>query len=167
MQDNVKLPSVRTVAISTFAALVAIKLGVGGKETVAMGVAQTISVVMAGGFGFALGWVLSPQAHMFRLAIGLILAALLILLAIGDRSPFGITITTGFALLAFAAALSFWIGTAMKGFSGVRPRSARRNGRRCLISKSKASSAKAVFGWGRFRRAIRLCRRTMRATAIC
>lgn len=116
MQDDMKLPSVRTVAISSFAAVVAIKLVSGGMESVAMGIAQTTAVGMAGGLGFALGWVLSPQARVFRIAIALGIAALLILLAIGDRSPFGVTIASGFALLAFAAALFFWLGTAVKGF---------------------------------------------------
>lgn len=116
MNDINNLPSLRTVALAAFGGVAAIKLLAGGMDTVAIGIGQIAGISLSAGLGFGLGWFMSPHAQLFRKIIGVIIAGLLILLALGDPSPMGITITSGLGLIAFLAGIFYWLGGAMRGF---------------------------------------------------
>ena len=116
MNDSNNLPTLRTVALAAFGAVAAIKLLAGGMDTVAIGIGQMVGIGLSAGLGFGLGWFMSPHAQVFRKIIGVIIAGLLILLALGDPSPLGITITSGLGLIAFLAGIFYWLGGAVRGF---------------------------------------------------
>lgn len=116
MTDSNNLPSLRTVALAAFGGVAAIKLLAGGMDTVAIGIGQIVGIGLSAGLGFGLGWFMSPHAQVLRKIIGVIVAGLLILLALGDPSPLGITITSGLGLIAFLAGIFYWLGGAVRGF---------------------------------------------------
>lgn len=97
--------------------LASLKLGAMGIEHYAIGTFQVMIVMIAGAFGFFLGWLGSPQAKPFRMIMMMIIAGIVMLAGIGDVGPAGTSITGLFAIAAFVAGLLYWIGSAVRAFS--------------------------------------------------
>ena len=117
MENEQKMPGVRTMALTGFGAALLLKIVVGGQMVAVIGAAQLVAIIVSGLTGFGLGWIMSPSARKFRIAALVAISALLLLLGIGDARPAGISITTLGCILAFFAALFYWIGGMVRGLS--------------------------------------------------
>ena len=116
MQDDTKLPSLKVVGMSGFGAALLVKLMIGGSAAFMIGGAQLAVIAFSGLSGFALGWLLSPASGKFRMIALSIIVAVLLLLAIGDGGPAGMSLTSIFSVIAFVAALGYWLGGAARRF---------------------------------------------------
>lgn len=114
MENEQKLPSARTMALIGFGIALTVKFAVGGQMTAMIGTAQLVAIAASGMAGFGLGWMLSPSARKFRMAAGIAMAALLLFVGIGDVGPVGISITSLGCIVAFFAALFYWIGSVVR-----------------------------------------------------
>jgi len=114
MQDEQKLPSVRTMALMAFGIVLAVKMAIGGQATFMIGTAQLVAIAASGMVGFGLGWILSPSARNFRVAAGIAFAALLMLIGIGDAGFAGTSMTSLGCFAAFFAAFFYWIGGVVR-----------------------------------------------------
>jgi type IV secretion system protein VirD4 len=117
MQLDTKNPDWKLVAGAGAGSLIMIKLIMMGIDSFAIGAMQMMTIAMAGGLGFFLGWLGSPKARPFRIAMAVIIAGLLLLLGIGDYGPAGVSITGMFAIAAFFMCLLYWVGGAVRAFA--------------------------------------------------
>ena len=99
------------------ALLASLKLAAMGIEHYAIGTFQVMIVMIAGAFGFFLGWLGSPQAKPVRMIMMMIIAGIVMLAGIGDVGVAGVSITGVFAIAAFVAGLLYWIGSAVRAFA--------------------------------------------------
>jgi len=117
MQLDSKIPDWKTVAAAGVGSLFVIKLMMMGIESFAIGAIQLTIIMFACAFGLFLGWLGSPQAKPFRIAMMMIIAAIILLIGIGDKGPAGMSVTSLFALAAFFAGLFYWVGSAVRAFT--------------------------------------------------
>lgn len=117
MHSERQLPSLKTIVVTGFGALVLLKLTIGGSTSLMIGSMQMVLIALSAMAGFTLGWLFSPQARKFRLITAAIVVGLGVLLGVGDAGPAGIGMTSIISTIAFFVALFYWIGGLVRGFT--------------------------------------------------
>lgn len=117
MHSERQLPSLKTIVVTGFGALVLLKLTIGGSTSLVIGSMQMVLIALSAMAGFTLGWLFSPQARRFRLITAAIVVGLGVLLGVGDAGAAGIGMTSIISTIAFFAALFYWIGGLVRGFA--------------------------------------------------
>jgi len=71
-------------------------------------------IIGAAGFGFALGWFMSPRAAGLRAILGAIATIILVWVAAMNNGPVGWGLATLLAVTGFLMALGYWMGRAVR-----------------------------------------------------
>lgn len=71
-------------------------------------------IIGAAGFGFALGWFMSPRAAGLRAILGAIATIILVWVAAMNNGPVGWGLATILAATGFLMALGYWLGRAAR-----------------------------------------------------
>lgn len=116
MHSSDKTPSIKVIASATLAAILFLKIALGGRMVAMVGTIQMALIIAAGLAGFVLGWILTPQARQLRIVASIAFAGLLLLIGLGDPGAAGISITSLACLAAFFIAFFYWMGGAARGF---------------------------------------------------
>lgn len=79
-------------------------------------IARLLSIAIAGGAGFAVGWLFSPGAKQLRRVVkwGLAVLAILLLLVVNETTGTGLTLL--YSVAAFAWGFGYWGRKALRGF---------------------------------------------------
>ncbi len=117
MQSDKQLPSLKTMGVAGFGALVLLKLIAGGNMSMMIGGMQMTIIALSAISGFTLGWFFSPRARKFRSIAVAIILGLGVLIGLGNGGPTGITMTTIVGFIAFVITLFYWIGGAVRAFA--------------------------------------------------
>jgi len=111
--DIIKHPKTAGIAV---AVVMAIIIATGNTRGINTAVSRLYLIGMATGFGFGIGWFLSPLASTARRAILYVVGALILLVALGGRSGIGWSAATLLALVGFCIGIGHWLGKASRGF---------------------------------------------------
>jgi len=81
-----------------------------GPSALELGVIRTMMMLISIGCGFALGWLMSPQARELRQLIFGVIAVIVVMIAMLSNSPLGWSLAMIVSVVGFFVGLGFWLG---------------------------------------------------------
>ncbi|PYC46284.1 hypothetical protein DI396_16245 [Litorivita pollutaquae] len=81
-----------------------------GPSALELGVIRTMMMLISIGCGFALGWLMSPQARELRRLIFGVIAVIVVMIAMLSNSPLGWSLAMIVSVVGFFVGLGFWFG---------------------------------------------------------
>lgn len=111
--DIIKHPKTAGIAV---AVVMAIIIATGNSRGINMAVSRLYLILMATGFGFGIGWFLSPGAGAARRIVLYVLGLIILFVALGGPSGLGWMAAVLLAIGGFFIGIGHWLGKASRGF---------------------------------------------------
>lgn len=90
-----------------------------GPSVLELGFIRTMMMLISIGCGFALGWLMSPQARELKRLIFGVIAVIAIMIAMLSNSLIGWSLTMIVSVVGFFVGLGFWLGQTLRKLSEV------------------------------------------------